>query len=162
MNVSQGPLLHSASPTGPSEEETSPAPPAGDVRVVDIHAQPPTPAARPPGPDRRSSGGRRRATDRLLDRATRDYPKNAALDRVRDVETVMLFVDDDLRETTLAIGRIETYLVRTLQVLEQPDVSRRDVLTIASDTEVLDHLDQLNETVEALRRRLGRLAARMR
>ncbi len=74
----------------------------------------------------------------------------------------MLFVDDDLRETALAIGRIESYLVRTLQTLERRDVRRVDVLAIAGDTSVLDHLDALNETVESLRCRLGRLASRMR
>lgn len=74
----------------------------------------------------------------------------------------MLFVDDDLRETALALGRIETYLVRTLQTLESRDIRRADVMTLAGDTSVLDHLDALNETVESLRGRLARLASRMR
>lgn len=170
MNASQGPLVHhpaiAAAAADPSGETVR----AGEVEVMEFHAQPPPSAERTesagsgidPGRERRRSGQRRRASDRLYDRATRDYSRNTALERVRDVETMMLFVDDDLRETALALGRIETYLVRTLQTLERPDVRRQDVTDLAGDTTVLDHLDLLNETVESLRRRLTRLASRMR
>ncbi len=113
-------------------------------------------------PDRRRSGLRRRARDRIMDRATRAYPKNEALEGVRDLETLMLFIDDDLRETGLALARIEQYLVRTLGVLEQPQVTRREVHALAADQAVLDHLDMLNETLESLRRRMARLAARLK
>ncbi|RMG97578.1 MAG: hypothetical protein D6705_08455 [Deltaproteobacteria bacterium] len=81
---------------------------------------------------------------------------------MRDLETLMLFIDDDLRETGLALARVEQYLVRTLGVLERPDVRRRDVHALAADQEVLDHLDVLNETLESLRRRMARLAARLK
>ena len=165
MNVSRGPLLlnEPIAAIPPPAGDPSPAgAPAGTVRVVEIDARPPTTAARPPGPERRASGGRSRATDRLLDRATRDYAKNASLETVRDIETVMLFVDDDLRETALAIGRIEAYLVHTLQTLERSNLRRSDVTALADDLTVLDHLDLLNETIEGLRRRLARLAQRMR
>lgn len=173
MNASQGPLVHhpaiAAATADPVGERTR----AGDVEVMEFHAQPPPSTERrertesagsgiEPGRERRRSGQRRRASDRLYDRATRDYSRNTALERVRDVETMMLFVDDDLRETALSLGRIETYLVRTLQTLERPDVRRKDVTDLAADTSVLDHLDLLNETVESLRRRLTRLASRMR
>jgi hypothetical protein len=116
----------------------------------------------PEGADRRGSGRRARARDRLMDRATRTYTPNAALLGVDDLETMLLFVDDDLRETGIAMGRIEGFLVRTLGLLEQPTLRRADVQALAGDHEVLDHLDQLNETIESLRRRLARLAARMR
>lgn len=114
------------------------------------------------GAERRESGRRARARDRLMDRATRSYPPNAALFGVDDLETMLLFVDDDLRETGLAMCRIEDYLVRTLGLLEQPQLRRAEVIALAGDAHVLDHLDQLNETVESLRRRLAKLASRMR
>ena len=114
------------------------------------------------GAERRGSGRRARARDRLMDRATRSYPPNAALLGVDDLETMLLFVDDDLRETGLAMCRIEDYLVRTLGLLEQPQLRRAEVQAIAGDQDVLEHLDQLNETVESLRRRLAKLAGRMR
>ena len=112
--------------------------------------------------EQRRSGRRLRARDRLMDRATRDYPKNQALAGVRDVETLMLFIDDDLRETALALSHIEQYLVRTLALLERPAVDRADVQVLASDRDVLEQLDVLCETLESMRRRMGKLAARLR
>lgn len=97
-----------------------------------------------------------------MDRATREYAPNSALRGVADLETTLLFVDDDLRETALSLGHIEGYLMRMLGMLEQPGLSRADVLELASDRKVLDHVDQLNETLESLRRRLAKLAGRMR
>ncbi|MCA9712459.1 MAG: hypothetical protein KDK70_41910 [Myxococcales bacterium] len=92
----------------------------------------------------------------------RSYPQNAALLGVSNVENLLLFVDDDLRETALAIHHIEQFLVRTLGLLETPDLRREDVQAVAADTSVLDHVDMLNETLESLRRRLARLSARMK
>jgi hypothetical protein len=111
--------------------------------------------------ERRRSGRRARARDRLMDRATSDYPANAALGGVRDLENLLLFVDDDFRETALAITRIEEYLTRTLAMLESTDLRREHVHAAAHDPSVLDHLDLLNETVESLRRRLARLCSSM-
>lgn len=114
------------------------------------------------GPERRGSGRRARARDRLMDRATQTHAPNARLMGVENVENLLLFVDDDLRETALAIHHIEDFLLRTLGLLEAEDLRREDVREVASDTSVLDHVDQLNETLESLRRRLAKLAARMR
>lgn len=114
------------------------------------------------GPERRASGRRARARDRLMDRASQPHTPNARLLGVENVENLLLFVDDDLRETALAIHHIEGFLLRTLGLLEAQDLRREDVREVASDTSVLDHVDQLNETLESLRRRLARLAARMK
>ncbi|MCA9651037.1 MAG: hypothetical protein H6712_24610 [Myxococcales bacterium] len=114
------------------------------------------------GPERRRSGRRARARDRLMDRATQAPTHSAALEGVDNVENLLLFVDDDLRETALAIHHIEAFLVRTLGLLESDDLRREDVVSVAGDTTVLDHVDMLNETLESLRRRLARLASRMR
>jgi len=114
------------------------------------------------GPERRASGRRARARDRLMDRASQAHAPNARLEGIENVENLLLFVDDDLRETALAIHRIEEFLLRTLGLLEAKDLRREDVYEVASDTSVLEHVDLLNETLESLRRRLARLAARMR
>lgn len=113
--------------------------------------------------ERRASGRRGRARDRLLDRGS--APSEAptgTLSRVRDIENMLLFIDDDLRETALAMTRIEDYLTRTLQTLESPEVRREHVHALASETRVLDHLDQLSETLESLRRRLAKLSTTMK
>lgn len=125
-------------------------------------ASSPRVAPTPEPSERRGSGRRARARDRLFDRATHAYPPNAALRGVNNIGNLMLFVDDDLRETALAITRIEGYLTRTLGALESPDLRRKDVQTLAADMDVLDHLDQLNETLESLRRRLAKLAGEMK
>lgn len=114
------------------------------------------------GANRRQSGGRARARDRLMDRATRSYPVSETLSHARGVENLVLFIDDDLRETGLALGSVETYLVGILKLLESPTMSREEVHALAQDTQVLDHVDMLTETLETLRRRLAKLAASLR
>ena len=112
--------------------------------------------------NRRQSGGRARARDRLMDRATRTYPVSETLSHARGVENLVLFIDDDLRETGLALGSVETYLVEVLKLLEAPKMTREEVHALAADTQVLDHVDMLVETLETLRRRLAKLASSLR
>lgn len=109
--------------------------------------------------NRRGSGGRARARDRLMDRASQPYAPNPSLARIRHVENIMLFIDDDLRETALSMGRIERYLVSTLDLLEADHLDAGEVKALATDVEVLDQIDMLSETLECLRRRMARLAA---
>lgn len=97
-----------------------------------------------------------------MDRATRPYAANAVLTGVDNVENLLLFLDDDLRETALAMTRIESYLMRTLGLLESKKLRREHVQELANDARVLEHLDLLNETLESLRRRLAKLSAAMR
>lgn len=97
-----------------------------------------------------------------MDRASQPQVPHPRLSGVENVENLLLFVDDDLRETALAIHHIEEFLLRTLGLLETSDLRREHVAEVAGDTSVLDHVDQLNETLESLRRRLARLASRMR
>jgi hypothetical protein len=119
-------------------------------------------AERPGGIERRQSGARARARDRLMDRATRPTPESDALRQVRGAQNLVLFIDDDLRETGLALGNVENYLVEVLKLIERPRITREDVHALASDTRVLDHVDALVETLETLRGRLARLAASLR
>lgn len=138
----------------------SPAAHPSDAVVHDLTARP---EARPEdAPERRGSGRRARARDRLLDRPTREHAPTAALLGVVDLETMLLFVDDDLRETALALQNIESYLVRAHEVLTRESLRRADVLAVAADGQVLAHVDQLGETLESLRRRLAKLAGRMK
>lgn len=97
-----------------------------------------------------------------MDRATRTYPVSETLSHARGVENLVLFIDDDLRETGLALGSVETYLVEILKLLEAPKMSREEVHALAADTQVLDHVDMLVETLETLRRRLAKLASSLR
>jgi hypothetical protein len=112
--------------------------------------------------ERRDSGKRARSRDKLMDRATRCYARSDALSGVDNIENLLLFIDDDMRETALSMERIEQYLVSTLGLLEKRELDRAEVQALATDTTVLDHVDMLNETLESLRRRMARLAANLR
>lgn len=114
------------------------------------------------GAERRQSGTRARARDRLMDRATRPSPESDALSHVRGVQNLVLFIDDDLRETGMALGKVEGYLVEILRLIEQPRITREDVHALAGDTQVLEHVDTLVESLETLRGRLAKLAASLR
>ena len=111
------------------------------------------------GSDRRVSGHRARARDRLMDRASQPYEPNPALAKVDHVENLLMFIDDDLRETALSMERIERYLVSTLDMLEGDRLDRRQIHGLATDISVLDQVDLLNESLESLRRRMARLAS---
>jgi hypothetical protein len=124
---------------GPSGEDITPEQPATEA-------------------DRRISGRRARGRDRLMDRANNDYSPNPALAQVRDVENLLLFIDDDLRETALAMERIEKYLLSTLGVLDGESLNRSEIYSLATDKAVLEQVDMLNETLESLRQRMVRLA----
>lgn len=93
-----------------------------------------------------------------MDRASQPYVPNPALAGVREVENLLLFIDDDLRETALSMERIERYLVATLGILEGDRLERQSIQALAGDDSVLDQIDALNETLESLRRRMARLA----
>jgi len=114
------------------------------------------------GSERRRSGGRRRASDRIFDRASGSYPQTEALSQVRNLENLILFIDDDMRETALGLRHIEDYLIQTVGLLERRRLTRADVQAVASDERVLEHVDTMVETLESLRRRLARLASSLR
>lgn len=97
-----------------------------------------------------------------MDRATQPYPPNVALAGLPNIENLLLFVDDDLRETALALTRIESFLTRTLRTLETTELRREHVQNLAHDLTVLEHVDMLGETIESLRRRLAKLAAALK
>lgn len=156
MPLAMGTMTAPSESCAPGPDRTSPI---GDV--VDLHGDR-DPGSRANAPERRASGRRARARDRLLDRGSQPTQVGDALERVRDIENLLLFVDDDIRETALAMQRIEDYLTRTMATLDHPQLRREHVLALAGDERVLDHLDRLSETLESLRRRLARLSASMK
>jgi hypothetical protein len=100
----------------------------------------------------------RRLRDRLVER---DGTQNPRLRRY-ELANLLLFVDDDLRETALAIGGIEGFLTAALALLEKEDLEAGELAALASGDEVLDRLDYLAETLGSLRRRMGLIAQSLR
>jgi hypothetical protein len=97
----------------------------------------------------------RRARDRIV---LGDSLGPKALASRAELQNLLLFVDDDLRETALAIGGIESFLLQALALLEREDISRDELAALAGDADVLERIDSLAETLISLRRRLGRIA----
>ncbi|WP_157596245.1 hypothetical protein [Plesiocystis pacifica] len=118
-----------------------------------------SPSQEPSDSERRLSGRRARARDRLMDRASSDYAPSSAVAKMKHIENLLLFIDDDLRETALSMERIERYLISTLDILEGQRIDGTKVQELATDVSVLDQVDLLNESLESLRRRMARLAS---
>jgi hypothetical protein len=102
---------------------------------------------------------RRRLRDRLLER---EGTANPALPARASLQNQLLLIDDDLRETALALGGIEAFLKRALLLLEDERVTAVDLAKLAESGDTLDRLDTLAETLTGLRRRLIAIASEMR
>src|SRR5438046_194609 len=85
----------------------------------------------------------RRMRDRMVEREGTANPRL----RRYELQYLLLFVDDDLRETALALGGIESFLAHALALLERADVAPGELAALADDGEVLDKLDSLGDTL---------------
>jgi hypothetical protein len=108
-----------------------------------------------PVPERRSTP-RRRLRDQL---ASRPGTLSGALAGRPDLQNHLLLVDDDLRETALALGGIERFLAHALSLIEKPDLTREELAVLAGDDGVLDQIDTLSENLANLRRRMVQIAS---
>jgi hypothetical protein len=100
---------------------------------------------------------KRRLRDRLLDHDT----DNARLVDQHTLTNHLLLFDDDVRETAAALGDIEAYLARALNVLEQKDLTRSDLERLAADIEVEAKVAALDDTLASLRHRLHVIADKL-
>jgi hypothetical protein len=71
-------------------------------------------------------------------------------------------VDDDLRQTARALGSVDAFLAEAADLLERQGVTGDDLARLATDGDVLDCLDELQENVAGLRRKLLALASQLR
>ncbi len=101
---------------------------------------------------------RRRLRDRLVER---EGTANRTLSERYELQNQLLLIDDDLRETALALGGIERFLAEALRLLDGEDVTARQLAELADD-DVLDRMDTLSETLVSLRRRLGTVASTLK
>jgi hypothetical protein len=99
---------------------------------------------------------RRRLTDRLVER---EGTQNPSLTEKYSLQNQLLLIDDDLRETALALGAVEKFLGDALRLLEDERVRASDLATLAAEGDTLDRLDTLTETLQQLRRRLLSIAS---
>ena len=95
-------------------------------------------------PERRSTP-RRRTRDRLPDRET----TNPALSQHFELRNLLLFLDDDVRESGKALVRIEKYLGRALALLDDGEVKADALDALSDEQEIFDDLHTLVDTLSS-------------
>src|SRR6185437_6419091 len=108
-------------------------------------------------PERRSTP-RRRIRDRLPQRET----TNPALSKRFELKNLLLFLDDDVRESAKALGRVEEYLGRALALLDKGDVGADELEALSDEQAIFDDLHTLVDTLGSLRARMGKVASTLR
>jgi hypothetical protein len=101
---------------------------------------------------------RRRLRDRLVAHET----QNRRLADAGQVSNLLLLIDDDLRETAVAMSGIEGFLAEALRLLDDEEVRAHELIRLCADDRVMEKMDTLAETLTTLRRRFGALAATIR
>lgn len=101
----------------------------------------------------------RRLRDRLI---AQGGPVSPSLAAQAPLTNHLLLVDDDLRETAAALGRLEGYLARTAAALAGERVGRTTVEALADDPDVEAQLACLDAGLNQLRGRLLHIARTLR
>ena len=115
-----------------------------------------SPVETPAGAERRRTP-RRRLRDRI---ASLESTENPSLHR-HELKNHVMLVEDDLRQTALALGAIEAYLTQSMELLEDEALTSEAMRVHAEDETILDRFDTLSENLDQLRRRMRSIAAAM-
>ena len=70
----------------------------------------------------------------------------------RELEDLVLFLGDDLRESALAIGSIEAFLVRAQIMLEKKSLTASELREVVDDPEIASRIELLEDALSSLRR----------
>ncbi len=98
------------------------------------------------------TGVGRRARDRLLSGATTPSP---TLSGRAELQNMILFLADDLRESALAMGGIESFVMRAQRALENPELGAEELRALVDDDAVMERMDLLSDALTSLRRSMG-------
>ncbi|MSP61599.1 MAG: hypothetical protein EXR72_14925 [Myxococcales bacterium] len=98
----------------------------------------------------RRSAPRRRLRDRIASGTT-----PGALAGKGELRNLLLLIEDDLRESALALAAVEAYLGRARALVERPAVAATELSQLAGEEGVVERLEALRENVDSLRRRMG-------
>jgi hypothetical protein len=104
------------------------------------------------------TGTGRRARDRLLDGQT----ASPALRGRHELDNLVLFLGDDLRESALAMGGIEAFMLRAQQALENPDLTPEQLQRLLEDGDVAERMELLWDALSSLRQSMGRIHASLK
>jgi hypothetical protein len=100
------------------------------------------------------TGAGRRARDRILAGHTLPSP---VINGRRELANLILFLSDDLRESALAVGAIESFLVRAQRALEKPDLTAEELHALAGDKDVDERFELLEDALSSLRRSMKQI-----
>jgi hypothetical protein len=105
------------------------------------------------------TGVGRRARDRLLAGASTPSP---TLRGRAELQNMILFLADDLRESALAMGGIEAFVMRAQRVLEKPELSVEDLHGLVDERAVLEQMDLLWDSLSSLRKSMSLIQESLR
>ena len=75
---------------------------------------------------------------------------------------MILFLADDLRESALAMGGIEAFVMRAQRVLEKPELSVEDLHGLVDERAVLEQMDLLWDSLSSLRKSMSLIQESLR
>ena len=75
---------------------------------------------------------------------------------------MILFLADDLRESALAMGGIEAFVMRAQRVLEKPELSVEDLYGLVDERAVLEQMDLLWDSLSSLRKSMSLIQESLR
>jgi hypothetical protein len=105
------------------------------------------------------TGVGRRARDRLLAGETMPSP---TLRGRAELQNMILFLSDDLRESALAMGGIEAFVMKAQKVLEKPELGVDDLRGLTDDQDVLERMDLLWDALGSLRKSMALIHATLK
>lgn len=106
----------------------------------------------------RRASPRRRLRDRLPERET----TNPKLAGKSELKNLLLFLDDDVRESGKALVRVEKFLARALALLDAEAVSAEELDALSHEQQIFDDLHTLVDTLGSLRKRMGKVASSLK
>jgi hypothetical protein len=86
----------------------------------------------------------------------------AAINARYELRNLRLFLDDDLRESALAVGGIEAFLVRAQALLEKPDLEPDELEELVASEDIAERMELLWDAVSSLRRSMERIRDSLR
>jgi len=102
--------------------------------------------------DGRRTGRGRRARDRLL---KGEAPQAATTSS--ELSNLLYFVGDDLRESAMAVGGIESFLVKVEALLADPKMTAEAIAGLGRYADIAQRVDDLGDVLDSLCRSLFRL-----
>ena len=100
------------------------------------------------------TGVGRRARDRIL--AGHSFA-GAAIKERYELRNLLLFLDDDLRESALAVGGIESFLLRAQTLLERPDLTPAELEQLVGSEDIAERMELLWDAISSLRQSMERI-----